>query len=343
MFEKLIGNQAVKDHLERLISKGRMPHALLFSGPDGIGKKHFALDAARSFVCVDARSPFPCEKCGACLRVDTIIMPKAEDRDAHKLTVPTGHTDVKLVVPYKRNILIDAIRDLEHEANFRPFEARARVFIVDDADKMNDAASNALLKTLEEPAETSYIFLITSRPDKLLQTIRSRCQQVRFAPVAAEEIETVLTVRAGLSADDARLAARLAAGSVSRAMSIDIELHKTRRDQMLEILTAAAAGDRAFLLQRAETLNSAKYKDDLEEVLSILEDLVRDVWLAQKRADAAAFTNVDIAPEIGRIAMEADRAPFAQWLEEIEQMRNNFSVNINRKIATDALFMKMTT
>ena len=97
-----------------------------------------------------------------------------------------------LLIPFNKNILVDAVRDLEREAYFRPFEAPARVFIIEDADKMNDAASNALLKTLEEPASTSYIFLISSRPDSMLQTIQSRCQVIRFACLEAREIEEYL-------------------------------------------------------------------------------------------------------------------------------------------------------
>src|SRR6185436_10040923 len=104
-----------------------------------------------------------------CHRADKFNIPKANDnRDEFKRVFFSEHSDIGLVTAYKNNILIDAIRSLETEAHFRPYEARARFFIIDNADKMNLESSNALLKTLEEPPLTSHIFLITSRPNTLL-------------------------------------------------------------------------------------------------------------------------------------------------------------------------------
>lgn len=339
MFEGSIGNEPVKARLRKLLSEGRVPNALLFSGPNGVGKKQFALESARSFVCT-AGEKLACGKCSACRRVGEFDLPKPDNRDGHEQTIAGLHPDVKLVIPYKRNILVEAIRDLEREANFRPFEARARIFIIDDADKMNDAASNALLKTLEEPPATTYLFLITSRPDKLLPTIRSRTQHIRFAPVDTQEIASLLTARGKFAADDAVLAAKLSGGSIGDALSIDIEKHKERREMMLDILKAAAVSrDRAFLLLAEETLNSAKFKDELENAFAIFESLVHDAWIACKGFSGDSFANIDIADEIENVAKSG--APFDKWLEMIEEMRGNFAVNINRKAATDSLFMRM--
>src|SRR5207237_2754975 len=127
------------------------------------------------------------------------------------------HSDIGVVIPYKNTILIDAVRDLEKEANFRPYEAKARIFIIDDAEKLNaskDNAANALLKTLEEPVATTYIFLISSRPDALLSTILSRCQTIRFAPIAAKEIENYLIETKKFSPEDAEILARISTGSI---------------------------------------------------------------------------------------------------------------------------------
>ncbi len=134
-----------------------------------------------------------------------------------KRVIFSEHPDIGLVIPYGKNILVDAVRDLEREANFRPYEAKARFLLIDDADKMNDAASNALLKTLEEPPPTSYIFLITSRPDALLPTILSRCQTIRFAPIAADEIKDYLLETKQIAPDDAAVSAKLSAGSIGNA------------------------------------------------------------------------------------------------------------------------------
>ena len=152
MFNKLVGNENVKQTLRHLLKKGRVPNSLLFAGDDGVGKKQFALELAKSFVCLEPVEGSACEVCKAWVRVDTFVIPEPTDKNKDEFSKVFfgGHSDVGKVVTYKRTILVDAIRDLEKHANFLPYEAKARFFIIDDADKMNDEASNALLKTLED-------------------------------------------------------------------------------------------------------------------------------------------------------------------------------------------------
>ncbi|MFN2412625.1 MAG: hypothetical protein ABR535_06175, partial [Pyrinomonadaceae bacterium] len=145
MFDHLIGNERIKDALQHLVKTNRVPHSLLFAGPDGIGKRQFALELARWFVCQSKKDGAACGDCGACRRAGRFEIPKPDKKDDFKQIFFSQHPDVGSVVPYNRNILVDAIRELEKEANFRPYEADARIFLIDDAEKMNDAAANALL------------------------------------------------------------------------------------------------------------------------------------------------------------------------------------------------------
>ncbi|MBA2380331.1 MAG: DNA polymerase III subunit, partial [Blastocatellia bacterium] len=218
MLRKLAGNQPVKDHLIKLLREDRLPRSLIFSGPAGVGKRQFALQLAKGFVCGSLIEHQGCGECAACSRVQQLSIPESSERfrDNFKRVFFSDHPDVATVVPYNRAIFVDAVRDLEREAFFRPFEARARFFVIDEADKMNDAAANALLKTLEEPSETSYIALVTSRPDSLLPTIRSRCQIIRFAPVEMQEVREHLVSRSVFTGEDAKLAALLSGGSIGR-------------------------------------------------------------------------------------------------------------------------------
>ena len=236
MFDKIIGNENIKKTFRHLIKQQRVPNAVLFAGEEGIGKKLFARELAKSFVCLTTNDGEACDKCRNCLRADKLEIPKSEKNDDYKRVFFTEHPDIGFVVTYKTRILVDSIRALESEANFRPFEASARFFIIDDADKMNDAAANALLKTLEEPPNSSYIFLITSRPAALLPTILSRCQIVRFAPVAELEIENFLLKTKQFSPDDAEIAAKLAQGSIGRALEIDSDKFRSQRETMLDVL-----------------------------------------------------------------------------------------------------------
>ncbi|HTK38185.1 MAG TPA: DNA polymerase III subunit, partial [Pyrinomonadaceae bacterium] len=249
VFDNLIGNDNVKSIFRRLISNGRLPNSMLFTGPEGVGKKQFALELARALVC---REKTACGECSACARADVFAFPKPDDKDEHEKVILSSHPDVGMVIPYRRNVPVDAIRDLESAANFRPFEATVRFFIIENAERMNANASNALLKTLEEPPATTYIVLVTSRPDALLQTIRSRCQTIHFAPVEPEKIRQHLIEAKSASPADAELIARLSCGSVGRALAFDLEAFRTRRDVMLGVLNdALATKDFAALLRTA--------------------------------------------------------------------------------------------
>ena len=338
MFTDLIGNENAKDLLKRLAANKRVPNALLFAGPEGVGKKLFAFELARMLLCRDGG----CSNCPICKRIGVFDIPKPEKGEDYDAVFLSDHPDVGIVLPYKRNLRVGAIRELEREAHFRPFEADRRVFVINDAEKMNEAASNALLKTLEEPPSTTYLILVTARPDALLQTIRSRSQVVRFAPVPANEIENLLTSSSGTSAEDARLAARVTGGSVGRALSLDPAWFRQTRDSLVGVLRSAVSGaSLATMLQTSEQLNDAKNKDRYEETILILESLVRDTFALAKGAEPDSIANSDIANHLNELASDVTTQKFERWLTDIEELQFNFIVNINRKVATDGLFVKM--
>lgn len=342
MFERLIGNDQVKEIALRLIRKKRVPNSLIFAGPDGVGKREFAIEIARSLVCTQRLEDTACGNCSACDRVGRIDVPKSDKGDDFDRIFFSEHPDVGLVVPFRRNVRIGAIRALEYEANFVPYEAEARVFIIDDADKMADPAANALLKTLEEPSPTSHIFLITSRPDHLLQTIASRCQVLRFAPVGAGEIERCLTETGKFTAEEAGLVARSARGSVGRALSCDLEQIRGRRSSMLTVLEAAVStGNVASMFRVSDEMNEARNKDGFEDYLEILESLIHDLWTITVMNGSGRIVNSDIVEILSRLAKDARRSELEQWLERIESIRQDLTVNINRKVASDALFVSM--
>jgi DNA polymerase-3 subunit delta' len=342
MFDKLIGNNHIKEILRRMIVKDRVPRSLLLAGIDGVGKKQFALELAKSFVCQNPQNAESCDKCAACRRADNFNFPKPDDRDAHKEVIFSEFPDIGLVIPYNKNILVDAIRNLEKEANYRPYEANARIFIINDADKMNDAASNALLKTLEEPAATTHLFLISSRPDSLLQTIRSRCQTIRFAPIETPEIEKYLVSGEKVSPVDAGLVARLSAGSIGHALDLNLEKFRRQREAMLKVLQSVAAKpDHLALLKTGEEMNDAKNKDDYEFYLEILQTLIHDLLVLKHGADEKTLVNIDLRSQLEKLSVAAQNKPLAAWLTEIETLRETLAVNVNRKIATDALFVRM--
>jgi DNA polymerase-3 subunit delta' len=345
MFDALAGNQRAKEILRRMLAGGRVPGALIFSGEEGVGKLQFALELARALNCRARRGAEACGACPACVRIGRVELPSSDDREAHKKVIWTEHPDVGLVKPYSRNILVDAVRDLERESNFRPAEGSARVFIVDDADKLNDAASNALLKTLEEPHATSHIVLVARRHAGLLPTIRSRCQTIRFTPLPVEEVEQFLVTTKRRAGNEAQTAARLSRGRPGAAVGLDVEAALRDREMMLGVLDALAAGnDRSRLLRAAEAVSDNKSKDAkdaYEQRLDALEILVRDLWVVSLGSRQAALVNEDLRERLSKLSTNVRPARAARWLARVEELRAQLAVNVNRKVATDALFLAM--
>ncbi|HEX8293232.1 MAG TPA: DNA polymerase III subunit delta', partial [Pyrinomonadaceae bacterium] len=319
-----------------------VPGALLFAGEEGLGKKSFALELARALNCRDRRGDEGCGVCPACVRIGKFQYPAADDKDEYKKIIWSEHRDVGLILPSNRNVYIHAVRELERESNFRPAEGNARVFIIENAESLKDASANALLKTLEEASPTTHIILITSRPSGLLPTIRSRCQTVRFAPLAAAELEGFLVGRGKRAGEEARLAAQLSSGRPGVALGLNLDTYRARRDAMLGVVEAlASGGDRVRLLRAAEEMGDAKNKDEYEPRLDALEILVRDLWLLAL-GGGGALVNQDLRERLARLAEGVRPARAASWLTRIEELRGRLAVNVNRRAATDALFLSMS-
>src|SRR5690348_6756913 len=314
MFDELTGNERVKAALKRMLVSDRLPGALLFTGEEGIGKKRFALEVARALNCRTPKGHEGCGVCSSCTRIVKLNYPQRDDADEWTQIIWTDHPDVGLVVAPKRVLRVEQMRQIEKEANFRPFEGKARVFLIDEADKLNDASANALLKVLEEPPKTSHLILITARPAMLLPTILSRCQMIRFSPLTPDEIANHL-VKNDIDTKTARLRARAAGGSMGRALSGDLVTFTSQRKAMLKVLNALVlSDDRAQLLRSAEQLNEAQYKDEFEERLDVLETLIRDAWMLSLGVDSSRIVNEDLSTELKEVAQKMDPNRAGDWI-----------------------------
>lgn len=342
MFDQLAGNERAKQTLRRMLQQRRVPGALLFAGDEGLGKKLFAIELARAFNCREPRGVEGCGECSACLRVSRFTLPAEDAKDDYRKVIWSEHRDVGEVVPFRNSILIDAVRDLDRESNFQPFEGRARVFIIEDADKLGGPSSNALLKTLEEPSPKSHIILLSSRPSGLLPTIRSRCQTVRFAPLGAEELEEFLIRNRKRAGEEARLAARFAAGRPGVAASFNLDGYRARREWGLKVVEALATeGDRARLLRAAEELSDAKQKEEFEPRLDALETLARDLWMLALGGGDERIVNTDLSERLARLAADLSPTRPARWIVRVEELRRQLNFNVNRRIAADALLLSL--
>src|SRR5262245_11504895 len=282
-FRDVVGHHRLIDLLTRSVAAGSLPPSLLLTGPSGVGKRLTAIATAQTLNCLrpttddlrptaDDSRPTTLDACGACAACRRIA------RGAHPdvLVVEPGDTGT---------IKIDQIRDVVDRANYRPFEGRRRVVIIDEADALVVPAQNALLKTLEEPPPSSVFILVTARPDALLATVRSRCPVLRFLPLEPEEVTAVLA-RHGRSDKDARAIAAGANGSVAQALEARNSDVAAARDVAARVLSQAASTDEPRRrIDAAKDLlvktggGGAGDREQLASHLRAMASLLRDVEL----------------------------------------------------------------
>lgn len=219
-FDSFVANRLAIGMLKRALESKRIASAYLFHGPDGVGKSMAALDFAKALVC-EREGADACGVCSACRRVDS-----------------GNHPDVHWYKPVgkMRLVKIDTVRELIDQTGLKAFEAKWKVFIIPEADRMNVPGQNAVLKTLEEPPGQSVLILISSNPAGLVPTIVSRCQEICFLPIPREELEAAIAEKWGLEQEKARLVASLACGSMGAAKRMLERENLSRRGVLLKLL-----------------------------------------------------------------------------------------------------------
>jgi len=310
-FRDVVGHRRQIGLLARAVEADGLPPSLVFSGPDGIGKRLVAVALAQALNCLTraaGRAGSAGDACGTCPACSKI---------ARRI-----HPDVLLIEPEGAEMIkVEVVRQVVGQVSYRPFEGRYRVVVVDQADQMNDTAQNVLLKTLEEPPQRTIMVLVTAQPDSLLATIRSRCCQVRFAPLAASEIARALVERHGVADPAANAAAALAGGSFRKALEAGTgDTTEARAIAVAVLQEVARQGDpRARLAAGAVLLQAGPRKgrdkspaaagrSALAARLTAMASIIRDVTVLSARASDEALVNLDIRSELESLTRDYDRA-----------------------------------
>ena len=344
VFAAITGQERPVGILRTLYRKKAIPHALLFTGPEGVGKLSTAVALAMLCNCGAGTTPPPAsataappppgpapgaeEPCGTC--------------PACRKIISATHPDVIRIQPTGAALRIARIRALCETLSLKPYEARVRVVIITDAHAMTAAAGNALLKLLEEPPEQTMLILTAPQATDLLPTIVSRCQAVRFAPISRRTMAAKLVAEHGLEQQAARVLAAVADGSLTRLNTL-LQADWLRYRNWLIAASGLEAPetldrrDTGRLLAFAETLSANKelVSDALSALLTWLRDLIVCRYAPQR------IVNTDLADRLRKAAEVNPVARLLSRMETIRAAQKDIDANANVRLALETMMLRL--
>src|SRR5438309_1152167 len=357
-FQEFLGNERIVAALRGALHAKRVPHALLFTGPRGVGKFTLARMFAQAANCELLTDDF-CGECATCQRISQLANPqtlleqglieRGENADAATVErVPLilqSHPDVwalvpdpvRLKSPVARPMLrVGQLRAVQRAAYFQPM-GRRRVFILDGAETMRWDVANVFLKILEEPPGSATLILTAPSPYALLPTIVSRCLQFHFAPLPPAAVEKILKDKTDRKPGEIKLAAQLAEGSPGLAMEINVEAASRSRRNALRILERAAHGQ-GFAQLFADTSALAKDRDSsFEDQLGVFYGLLTDLLEITSNVKEPVLRNANLAKELEALSKSIDSTWVVRAIAGFDELYAGARRNLNRQLGLDAL------
>lgn len=342
-FESLIHQKRPIRILTTLLKNRTLPHAFLFTGTEGVGKQAAAIALAMATNCQGVNSGL-----------------KAENRSNHDPESPSGksdlsalescgvckscrkiesgnHPDIIRIRPSGSFIKIAQIRELAHTLTMRPYEAKTRVVVISDAQAMNAAASNALLKILEEPPSRTMLVLIATQKSALLPTIVSRCQCVGFNPISQKNMAVLLRKKHGLAPQAATILAAMANGSYSRAQAMVRNNWLKRRKWLIDEINTLSLKNMGRLLALAEKLSGER--EEISETLEVIKVWYRDLIVSQY--DPEKIINQDVAEKIKLAPRNVSVPSLLSKVDAVQQVQNSISANTNLRLGMENLLIHL--
>ena len=355
---EFLGNERIVTALRGALRSERVPHALLFTGPRGVGKFTLARMFAQAANCERLTDDF-CGECATCQRISQLADPqtlleqglaeRGESADAPTVErmplILQSHPDVwalvpdpvRLKSPVARPMLrVGQLRAVQRAAYFQPM-GRRRVFILDGAETMRWDVANVFLKILEEPPGSATLILTAPSPYALLPTIVSRCLQFHFAPLPQAAVEKILKEKTDRKPAEIKLAAQLAEGSPGLAMEMDVDAAAQRRRGALRILERAAQGQ-GFAQLFSDTSALAKDRDSsFEDQISVFYGLLTDLLELTSKVKEPVLRNAPLAKELESLGKSVDSAWVLRAIAGFDELYAGARRNLNRQLGLDAL------
>lgn len=328
-FEDILGQESIIGHFREAIQSGKLSHAYIFTGEEGFGKHMLAERVAAAIEC-ESEGEKPCGMCMQCMQASV-----------------GSHPDIVHVVPEKNTLGVNDIRNqLVNDIQIKPYEGRYKVYIIGDADKMNEAAQNALLKTLEEPPEYAVIILLAVNTGSFLQTILSRCLTLPLKPVKTELITEYLVNNCSLPDYMARLCASFACGSIGKAVKYasDPEFGNIK-DAVISLVKGIDTMSHAEAMDALSVFGEEKKReaspDKINNYLDLLSLWYRDVLLFKATQDKSRVLFSDELAEIRRQATLRSYENLNAIPDAIENARHRLNANVYFDITMEMLLMSL--
>jgi len=327
-FCDIIGHDRPIGSLKAALGQGRLAHAYLFHGEPHIGKFFTATHLAQALNCDHPSSLEQFDSCGlcrSCLQVASRTYPD----------YVVIESDQESVVP---QIKIDQIRDIEQQLIYRPLIGERKICLIDDADRLTIGAANALLKTLEEPPGYGLFILISSRPQALPITIRSRCQALRFTPPTHAHVERTLIAQRNISQAEARFLTLYSDRRIGEALTLDIETLHTQQRECLDLVDPSTLQSITTVLTVAEQLAKSRRSG---EVLGWLSRWIRDLMVVLVGGDRDYLLHLDQLDQLHRYAKHADSDILLELLNDIERTEQQATRHLNMHMALETILLRL--
>lgn len=335
----IIGHEWAVEFLRRSIAANRLAHAYLIGGPEGVGKALLALRLAQALNCESAGVD-PCLRCPACRRIE-----RGNHPDVRIAGMATQAASAKAEdAARQKELKIDTVREWQRDVMLKPYEGRRRVFILHDAEKLNEAASNAMLKTLEEPPPYATLILVAHTAGSLLPTIVSRCQLLRLRPLPRAQVARALREKYNLTAGDAELLAAWSGGRIGwalRMVNARDEL-AARQDQLAELLALADQPLAARLRWAEERAKAYRAGDQTAvfEMLDLWQSWWRDVLLTAAGCPQAV-SHIDRRNDLAAAAAQYAIPDLHAFVSGISLAAQRLRDNVNPQLALEGVVLAM--
>lgn len=326
-WEEVLGHGRQKEELRRLLAQGRLPHALLLTGPAGVGKKLLGRVLAAAVLCEAPLEGAPCGHCPACL-----AMKQAAHPDYYELEPELRGKGTRL-------IRIESIRELNELAARYPVMSDRRVLLIDEVDLMNEPAANSLLKTLEEPPGEVTFILVTSARSALLDTIISRCMPLSFGQLDREEIASFL-VRQGAEAAQAAELAALADGSLGRALQLYEHGGLAWRDKALAFLEGLPGLTMSKVWREAEEMGKWS-REELSEWLLAFNMILRDLLVFYEDGASPLIYQGDCRERLAALLPAFPERKVFALLDCVREMQKRLGANVNLRLQLEGFFIRL--